>query len=204
MKKYFLSVFIPYLLFHLSGCYSMQKVTKGEYSSVPGYPELHVRTKDKQYTFKEDDYYISYDTIYGRGKITILKNAFEPFEGKISIKDVESIERNESDNNSEVPELLVTTKDTEFIFKSELNSYLVKNDNIYGKGKYRPRYFENTFEGALDFNEAEYIEVNKFNSGATIALISILFLSVVVVVAMISSFKMEYEDMWRGIGNVHP
>lgn len=201
MKKYLISVFIPYLLFHLSGCYSVQRVT----TSIPeGHSGMYVRTKDKEYTFEEDNYHISYDTIYGKGEIRLLNNPFKSFKGTISINDVEDIQINRSNNDSYTPELLITTKDKEYIFKSEISSYLVKNDTIYGKGKYILRYFDDEFEGPIDFNEAEYIEINKFNPGATIALVSILVISVVVIVAMISSFKMDYDDVWSGIGNVHP
>ena len=204
MKKYYISVFIPYLLFHLSGCYSMQRVTKDEFSPAPDYPDLYLKTSNKEYTFEEGNYIFNNDTIYGRGEMTILKNAFKPFEGKISINDVEGTQRNESDNNSQVPELLIKTKDKEFIFKNEEGSYSVRNDTIYGKGEYRLRYFDNEFEGAVSVDEAKYIEINKFNLGTTLVLVSVLVLSVVVIVAAISSFKIDFGDMWRGTGNVHP
>ena len=201
MKKYLISFFIPYLLFHLCGCYSTERVT----TSIPeDHSELFVKTKDKEYTFEVDNYHISYDTLYGKGEIKILNNPFKPFKGTISINDVQDIQINRFDNDSSIPELLITTKDKEYIFKSEISSYSVKNDTIYGKGKYRLRYFDGEFEGTIDFNEAEYIEIKKFNPAATITLVSILALSVVVILAMISSIKMDYNDVWSGIGNVHP
>ncbi|MBE0538747.1 MAG: hypothetical protein IH620_03470 [Ignavibacterium sp.] len=201
MKKYLISIFIPYLLFHLSGCYSTERVT----TSIPeGYPEMYLKTKDKEYIFEEGNYRISYDTIYGKGEMKLLNNPYKPFNGTISLNVVEDIQMIISDNYSDTPELLITTKDIEYIFKSEASSYSVKNDTIYGKGIYKLRYSDYDFEGPVNFNEAEYIEINKFNPGATTALVFILILSVVVIVAMISSIKMDYNDVWSGIGNVHP
>ena len=200
MKKYLISVFIPYLLFHLSGCYGTQRIT----TSIPeGHPEMYVKTRDKEYFFEEGNYHISYDTIYGKGEMKLLNNPFKPFNGTISLSDVEDIQINSSDNDSDTPELLVTTKDKEYIFKSELSSYSVKNDTIYGEGKYRLRYFDDEFKGFVDMNEAEYIEIEKFNPAATITLVSVLVLGVVLILAMISSFKMDGGGL-SGIGNVHP
>jgi hypothetical protein len=201
MKKYLISIFIPYLLFHFSGCYSTEKVT----TSIPeGHPEMYVKTKDKEYFFEEGNYHISYDTIYGKGEMKLLNNSFKPFNGAISFNDVEDIQINSSYNDSDMPELIVTTEDKEYIFKSETSSYSVMNDTIYGIGKYRLRYSDYEFEGPVDFNEAEYIEIEKFNPAATITLVSVLVLSVVVIVAMISSFKMDVGGALSGIGNVHP
>ena len=44
IKKHLISIFIPYLLLHLTGCYSMQSITKREFYSAPGYPELTLKT----------------------------------------------------------------------------------------------------------------------------------------------------------------
>ena len=201
MKKYLVSLFIPYLLFHLCGCYSTQRITT---SKPEGHPEMYVKTKDKEYFFEEGDYHISYDTIYGKGEMKLLSNPFKPFNGTISFNDVEDMQIISSYNDSDIPELLVITKDKEYIFKTEASSYSVSNDTIYGIGKYRLRYSDYEFEGTVDFNEAEYIEIEKFNPAATITLVSVLVLSVLVIVAMISSFKMDVGDAFSGIGNVHP
>ena len=53
MKKYFITVLIPYLLLQFSGCYSIQKITKDDFSPSPDYPELIVKTNNKVYTFEE-------------------------------------------------------------------------------------------------------------------------------------------------------
>ena len=184
MKKYFISVLIPYLLFHLSGCYSMKRVTKDEFSPAPDYPELIVRTNYKEYYFDEGSYKLDNTTIYGRGKSVLLKNPFKPFEGKISVNDVEDIQMNKSDNNSETSELLVKTKDREFIFKSEISNYSVKNDTIYGNGKCRWRKVNNSLESdvAININNVEEIQMERFNLATTIVLTSIVALSIVCIV----------------------
>jgi hypothetical protein len=205
MKKYFISVFIPYLLLHLSGCYSMQRVTKEEFSPAPDYPELIAISKDKEYIFNEGSYTVSKDTIYGRSEVRLLKNPFQSFEGTISLNDVQSIQMNKSDNNSDTTELLVTTKDMEFIFKSEVGFYSVKNDSIYGVGKYRPRDFDEPFESkvAININDTEKIQIEKLNLTSTILWSALAVLTVVSIILMITNFKLDIseKDIWRSIGN---
>jgi hypothetical protein len=198
MKKYLISVFIPYLLLYLSGCYSMQEVTKEEFSPAPDYPELYVKTKNKEYTFDEGNFIFNNDTICGEGKIKYINNHLEPYDGIRSIHDVEDIQTTKSGNI-----LIVKTKDREFVFKNELSSYSIRNDTIYGKGQSRFRYNKNQFQGNISLNDVEEIQVNQFNLGATIALVSILVLSVAIIVGTISSFKLENEDVWREIANDH-
>jgi hypothetical protein len=201
MKKYFISVFIPYLLLHLSGCYSMQRVTKEEFSPAPDYPELYVKTKDKEYNFQEGHYFFANDTIYGLNKVI----SFIPFEGQISVNDVEKIQMNKSNNNSDTTELLITTKNKEFIFKSDVSFYSVKNDTIYGVGKYRPRNIDEPFESkvAININDTEEIQIEKFNITSTILWSALAVLTVALIIGMVTSFKLgiSEEDMWRSIGN---
>jgi len=52
MKKYIASILIPPLLLYLSGCYSMQKVTKDEFLQESDYPELMVKTNEKKSLLK--------------------------------------------------------------------------------------------------------------------------------------------------------
>ena len=194
MKKYFISVFIPYLLLHLSGCYSMQRVTKDEFSLAPDYPALIVILKDKEYIFNEGSYTVSNDTIYGRGEVRLLKNPFESFKGTIGLSDVESIQMNKSDDNSEIPELLVRTKDKEFIFKSEISSYSVRNDTIYGVGKYRQRIIDEPFDidATININDTEEIQINKFNLLNTL----LISYAAVTVIAVIIAFSTSYVSFW--------
>lgn len=200
MKKYFISVFIPYLLLHLSGCYSMQKITKDEFSPAPEYPELSVKTTDKEYSFQEGNYIFINDTIYGKCEVRLLENPFQSFEGTISLNDVENIQMNKSDNNSEVPELLVKTKDIEFIFKSEINSYSVRDDTIYGIGKFRLRNFDEPFESkvSININETKEIQINEFNLGSTLALTSVIALSIVCIVAIAGGVSDSISNFFTG------
>jgi hypothetical protein len=180
----------------------MQEVTKEEFSQTSNYPELYVKSKDKEYTFEEGNYSIKNDTIYGKEEIKFINNPIELFDGTISISDVEDIQTSESGNI-----LIVTTMDKEFIFKNEESSYSVRNDTIYGKGKYRlkgeyiPAYDKNQFQVNISLNDVEEIQVDQFNLGATIALVAILVLSVAVIVGTISSFELEDEDVLRSIDN---
>ena len=182
MKKYITAVLIPCLLLYLSGCYSMQEVTKEEFSPAPDYPELYVKTKDYEYTFEEGNYIFKNDTIYGKGELKLLVNPYVPFEGTISINDVEKIEMDKI--TSDTTDLVVKTREKEFIFKNDESTYSIKNDTIYGKGKYKFRNVDDQFEGAVNINDAEEIQIDKFNLAPTIVLVSVLVLSIVGVIAI--------------------
>jgi len=184
MKKYIASILIPPLLLYLSGCYSMQKVTKNEFSPAPDYPELYVKTNEKKFTFEDGNYSFQNDTINGTGKCLLLKNDYLPFEGRISINDVEKIETNKMNNASDTSNLIDKTKEKEFVFQFEESFYSVKDDTIYGKGKYRFRNIDNQFEGAVNINDAEEIQIDKFNLAPTIVLVSVLVLSIVGIIAI--------------------
>jgi len=195
MKKYLITVLIPYLLLHFSGCYSIQKITKDEFSSSPDYPKLIVKTNNKEYTFEEGNYSFANDTIYGEGESILIENVFEPFEGKISVNAVEEIELDEFYNTTEIPVLIVKTNEREFFFKSEESSYSVRNDTIYGKGKSRLRNDnQQHFEVAISINDVQEIQLDKFNLGRTIGLASIVVFSVVLVIALITSFKLQVKQ----------
>jgi hypothetical protein len=189
MKKYIASVLIPSLLLYLSGCYSMQKVTEDEFLQALDYPELYIKTKDKEYSFKEKSYNVSNDTVLGKGEY-ILKikpeNNFEPFEGKIFIKDVDEIKTDSYKSTSDTANLIVLTIEREYIFKFDESTYSVRNDTIYGKGKCRLINIDNRFEGMIDIslNDAEEIQIDKFNLATTIVLVSVVVLSIVGVIAI--------------------
>ena len=95
MKKYFISVLIPYLLLQFSGCYSMLKVTKEEFYLESERPDMIIKTTDqKEILFDEGNYIVDHDTIYGTGEKKLKtgkKITYEEFEGSISINDVEEI-----------------------------------------------------------------------------------------------------------------
>jgi len=187
MKKYIATILIPCLLLQFSGCYSMQKVTKEEFLQASDYPELYVKTKDKEYAFEEKSYNVSNDTIFGKGEYKFKikpKNNFKTFEGSISVKEVEKITTENYQNLSETPHLIVLTKDKEYVFKFEDSSYSIRKDTIYGKGKYKFRNVDDQFEGAVSINDAEEIQIDKFNLAPTIVLVSVLALSIVGVIAI--------------------
>jgi hypothetical protein len=93
MEKYFISVSIPYLLLYLSGCYSMQEVTKAEFSQEhQNYPTFLVRTEKNEIIFQRGDYYLWQDTIYGQGTCRTLNNVDEPFDSSLGLTDVKEIQ----------------------------------------------------------------------------------------------------------------
>jgi len=171
----------------------MQRVTKEEFSPAPDYPELMVRTNEKKYSFEEGSYSFQNDTIYGTGKCLLLKNDYLPFEGRISINDVKKIETDRMNNTSDTSNLRVKTEDKEFIFKSEERSYSVKNDTIYGKGKYRFRNVDDQFEGAVNINDAEEIQMDKFNLNTTILLAAAAVLTAWAIIDLSTS----YHSWWN-------
>jgi len=193
MKKYIASILIPCLLLQFSGCYSMQRVTKEEFSPAPDYPKLMVRTNEKKYSFEEGSYSFQNDTIYGTGKCLLLKNDYLPFEGRISINDVEKIETDRMNNTSDTSNLIVKTKEKEFVFKSEASFYSVKEDTIYGKGKYRFRNVDDQFEGTININDAEEIQVDKFNLNTTILLAA----AGALIIWAIVSISTTYHSWWN-------
>ena len=184
MKKYIAAILINALLIQFVGCYSMQKVTKDEFLQESDHPELMVKTNEKEYSFEEGNYSFQNDTIYGTGKCFLLKNDYLPFEGKISINDVEKIETDRMNSASDTSNLIVKTKEKEFVFKSEASFYSVKEDTIYGKGKYRFRNVDDQFEGAVNINDVEEIQIDKFNLAPTIVLVSVLVLTIGGVIAI--------------------
>lgn len=195
MKKYFITVLIPYLLLQFSGCYSIQKITKDDFSPSPDYPKLIVKTNNKEYTFEEGNYSFANDTIDGIYEPILIENVFEPFEGKISLNAVEEIELDEFYNTTEIPVLIIKTNEKEFIFKSEESSYSVRNDTIYGKGKSRLRNDnQQHFEVAISINDVQEIQLDKFNLGRTIGLASIVVLSVVFLLALKNNFKLQVKQ----------
>lgn len=194
MKKYFITVLIPYLLLQFSGCYSIQKITKDDFSPSPDYPKLIVKTNNKEYTFEEGNYSFANDTIYGEGESILIENVFEPFEGKISLNAVEEIELDEFYNTTEIPVLIIKTNEREYFFKSEESSYSVRNDTIYGKGKSRLRNDNQQFEVAISINDVQEIQLDKFNLGRTIGLASIVVLSVVFLLALKNNFKLQVKQ----------
>ncbi|MCH7774712.1 MAG: hypothetical protein IH784_09955 [Bacteroidetes bacterium] len=94
-RKIFIGFLLLALINFLLGCYSSAWITVPEYNQIeeedkPDY--IYVKTKDNQeYHFSESNFYIENDTLYAKGK-EILYNKEKPFDGKIALSDIESIQ----------------------------------------------------------------------------------------------------------------
>ena len=102
------------------------------------------------------------------------------------IKDVDEIKTDSYKSTSDTANLIVLTIEREYIFKFDESTYSVRNDTIYGKGKCRLINIDNRFEGMIDIslNDAEEIQIDKFNLATTIVLVSVVVLSIVGVIAI--------------------
>ena len=93
-KKLITSILVVALL-NLLGCYSSELVNVTEYKQIEEgkiSDDIRVITKDSlEYHFTESDVYVENDTLYGKGK-EILYNKEKPFDGKIALSDIESIQ----------------------------------------------------------------------------------------------------------------
>ena len=195
MKTYFISVLIPYMLLHFSGCYSMQKVTKEELSPTPDYPKLSVITDEREFTFNQGDYSFKNDTIYGFGKSTLLENFYQPFEGKISINDVEKFETVKMYAPLDTGNVFLKTKEKEYVFKYEKNFYSVQNDTIYGKGKFRLiNNVEEPFDSCLGLADVKEIKMEEFNVVGTTLIVAgiVLIISALIVNAAMGDYGIDF------------
>jgi len=113
MKKYIISVLIPSLLIYLTGCYSMQEVTKEEFSPKPDYPNLKILTEERELTFKEGDYIFQNDSIIGLGKSVLLVSNWQPFDGKINNNDFEKSETIKMSDSLDTTNVFLKTKEKE-------------------------------------------------------------------------------------------
>jgi hypothetical protein len=95
MKKYLISFFIPYLILHLGGCYSMQKVTKDEFFLESENSDMILKISEREEIIFDEGYYsIKSDSIKGVGTIKTKSGKtfeYEQFEGSISINDIEEV-----------------------------------------------------------------------------------------------------------------
>lgn len=92
-KKIFISFLIIAIFNLLAGCYSSKIITVPEYNRIEDKDkpdDIRLTTKDyKVYHFSESNFYVENDTLYGKG---ILLPSEEPFEVKIALSDVVSME----------------------------------------------------------------------------------------------------------------
>ena len=97
-KKYIVVVLIPSLLIHLCGCYSMREISKDEIAGLKDGGDLIVFTKDSTiYSFKESNYHISNDSLYGKGYVKFTEDSdFKVvIENTIALTNIESVQQDE-------------------------------------------------------------------------------------------------------------
>jgi hypothetical protein len=97
-KKYIVSLLIPALLIQLYGCYSMKEISEDEIAGLKEGGDLIVYTKDSTiYSFKETNYHISTDSIYGKGyaKFTDASDFKAVNKGAIALANIKTIQRDE-------------------------------------------------------------------------------------------------------------
>lgn len=97
-KKYIVLVLIPLLLIQLYGCYSMREIFKDEIEGLKEGGDLIVQTKDSTiYFFKESNYHISNDSLYGKGEVKFSNDSdFKVgIEKTIALNSIKTIERDE-------------------------------------------------------------------------------------------------------------
>jgi len=102
-KKYIISVLIPALLIQLFGCYSMRDLSKGEIAELKEGGDLIIYTKDSNiYSFKDSDYHISNDSLYGKGYVKFNEDSdFKvKIEKTIAFKNIDFIQRDEINSTS--------------------------------------------------------------------------------------------------------
>ncbi len=95
MYRKLISSILVVALLNLLGCYSSGLVNATEYKQIEedGKPnEIFVKTKDNQeYHFSESNFKVLNDTLYGKGILLINEEGL-PFEGKIALSEIESIQ----------------------------------------------------------------------------------------------------------------
>jgi len=97
-KKYIVLVLIPLLLIHLCGCYSLREISKDEMVGLKEGGDLIVYTKDSTiYSFKESNYHISNDSLYGKGYVKFSDDSdFKvEIEKSIALTNIEYVQENE-------------------------------------------------------------------------------------------------------------
>ena len=92
MYKKLISSILVVALLNLLGCYSSELVNVTEYKQIEEEDksdDIRVITIYSEYYLS--DFYIENDTLYAKGK-EILYNKEKPFDGKIALSDIESIQ----------------------------------------------------------------------------------------------------------------
>jgi hypothetical protein len=97
-KKYIASVLIPSFMIQLCGCYSMKEIPKDEFGEGKEENDIVIYTKDSTYFFfGKNNYTLSNDSLSGKGHLkNKVDSDFEtPFEGKISLNNIEMMQHEE-------------------------------------------------------------------------------------------------------------
>ena len=93
MKRYIAAIFVPCFFLQLSGCYTMQEISRDEFEQRPGQEDLQIKTNGgKILSFNKDNYIVRSDSIIGVGN-TVSYYEWIPeieFEGSIALDEVES------------------------------------------------------------------------------------------------------------------
>ena len=96
MKKIIASILIPSLLFYLTGCYTMNEITKEDFKEGSRGNATLLTNKMETYRFDEGQYYIKADTLNGNGFI-VNGGLNTPFSGNIALEDIAAINVEEPD-----------------------------------------------------------------------------------------------------------
>ncbi len=86
------------LLIQLCGCYSMREIPKDELAGLKEVGDIIVHTKDSTiYSFKEFNYHISNDSLYGKGyvKFNDASDFKVPIESPIALTNINTLQREE-------------------------------------------------------------------------------------------------------------
>ena len=105
IKEIITSILLMSLL-NFFGCYSSEAVTLRDYRKIEeekGKPEKIYVLKgvNEEFQFTKEKYIIENDTLYGKG-LKVVDGKPEPFEGKIPVADITSIELTEFDAGTTV------------------------------------------------------------------------------------------------------
>jgi len=146
----------------------MQLITKDEFREDSDYPELLVKTSEKEIKFEQGYYYLQDDTIYGNGECKLLdKNRMvdQLFQGKIAINDAKKIKTSELDLTFGYDGFIAKTDKKQFVFDE--STYFIEVDTLYGKGKCISRIISGksfeSFDGGISLNDIEEIQTDNFN-----------------------------------------
>lgn len=137
MRKIITAFLIVSLSLNLTGCYSMQEISKEELIQQVDKNKIRIWTKKSKFTFEESNYLIQNDSIIGHGKSEMLggksfsKQSVIDFNDKIALSDVRKIE---SDKFNLTITLIAVGVPLALIIYTAL-TFKVLGDNPLGSGR---------------------------------------------------------------------